>query len=129
VFERDGRAGIIFEKVSNTALIDLFQKKPWLYLFYQKKITDIHKQIHKIQIKDLPTQQSEFATIITSSEKLSKKEKDDLIKILRQEYVPALCHGDFHHGNIIFDKPDRHYVIDWMDAFARGLRPIEAMPS
>src|SRR3989339_210823 len=121
VFERDGRAGIIFEKVSNTALIDLFQKKPWLYLFYQKKITDIHKQIHKIQIKDLPTQVSEFESTIANSDKLLKEDKNDLLRILKRKHRPVLCHGDFHHGNLIL-RGNEYYVIDWMDAFVGDFR-------
>ena len=120
--EKEGRAGIIFEQINGTALMDLFQKKPWLYFSYQQKITDIHKQIHQIALSGLPTQQEEFTPIISKSGKFSVSDKKKLLDILNKEYKPALCHGDFHHGNIIFDKSGRYYVIDWMDAFSGDYR-------
>lgn len=122
LIEKDNRTGIVFEKINGIALMDLFQRKSWLYFSYQHRISDIHGQIHGVQIKDLPTQSKEFERTITNSNKLSKEEKDDLLGILKQEYDPVLCHGDFHHGNIILDEAGDYYVIDWMDAFSGDYR-------
>jgi streptomycin 6-kinase len=112
-----GKHGIIFEKIEGIALIDLFQKKPWLYFKNTKIIAGIHKSIHKISLSNIPSQQEEFTDLISKSNRLNSIDKINLLKILHAEYNPVLCHGDFHHGNLIQARSGVIYIIDWMDAF------------
>lgn len=113
----EGQHGIIFAKVEGIALIDLFQKKPWLYFSYIPKIAAIHKSIHQVHIENLPTQQQMFSKLIEHSERLLNDDKARLLSILDKKYDAVLCHGDFHHGNLIQTRSGETYIVDWMDAF------------
>lgn len=117
IIEERGQLGIEFEYINGIALMDLFQKKPWLYFSYTKLITTIHKEVHKNTIENIPNQQDEFTALITESTRLDISIKDKLLRILNKPYTPVLCHGDFHHGNLIKTPSNEIYIIDWMDAF------------
>jgi aminoglycoside phosphotransferase (APT) family kinase protein len=112
-----GREGIIFTKVNGISLMELFQRQPWLYFAYTKTIVALHKKINTFTVLGLPSQQDEFTNLIMTSDRLGVIDKDRLIKILNKPYRSVVCHGDFHHGNII--KTQSGYcLIDWMDAFS-----------
>jgi streptomycin 6-kinase len=114
---KGNRHGILFEKTDGTSLMNLFQRKPWLYFTYTKKIVEVHKEIHRNKAIKLPTQQDEFTGLIEKSDRLSTEDKKRLIEILNLKYEPVLCHGDFHHGNLIQTPKVDVYIVDWMDAF------------
>lgn len=115
--QRDKRTGIIFEKISGISLMQLFQQKPWLYFSSTATITKIHKSVHKKILSEIPNQEEIFTNLILQSNILDTHDKDRLIRILNKEYSPVLCHGDFHHGNLIKTEIE-YYIIDWMDAFS-----------
>lgn len=118
IVEYDGKTGIIFNRISGVAFMDLFQEKPWLYFTYTPIITSLHREIHFISLSGLVTQEQEFKPIIHNAKKLSESEKELLLENLHQPYQQALCHGDFHHGNLIQSVDGKTYIIDWMDAFS-----------
>ena len=122
VREERGRTGIVFERVHGTALMNLFQKLPWLYFTYARKIAAIHNTIHHIQITDLPSQREEFTKTISESGRLTQQDKERLLRILNEPHESVLCHGDFHHGNLIRTKDGTFSIIDWMDAFSGDYR-------
>ena len=122
VKEERGRTGIVFERVHGTALMNLFQKLPWLYFAYAQKIISIHKTIHAVQASDLPSQQEEFTQTISESDKLTQSDKERLLRILNEPHESVLCHGDFHHGNLIKRNDGTFFVIDWMDVFSGDYR-------
>lgn len=127
------QTGIIFERINGIALMDLFQKNPIKYFTYGDIIVKIHKKIHSIHItglprnqnalnvsswlRGLPTQEQAFNNLISSSSRLNDKEKKILLGLLSKKHTPVLCHGDFHHGNIILTPKGEYYILDWMDAF------------
>ncbi len=113
----ENRTGIVFQKINGTALMELFQKKPWLYFSYTKKVCLLHKKLHEHQLGGLPSQVDEFKSILQESMLLTAPQKNRLLEILHKKYVSKLCHGDFHHGNIMH-AGNEHFIIDWMDAFS-----------
>lgn len=97
--------------------MDVFQKNPILYFTKAKTLADIHMQIHTHKAKGIKTQQKVFGSLLKNSKRLTQKEKRHLLAILDQPQSMKLCHGDFHHGNLLLTKLDRVYILDWMDAF------------
>jgi hypothetical protein len=116
------RTGIIFEKIEGLSYMDLFMQKPWLFLTYTPKIIEVHKKIHSVLVNDLPRQEKEFENVIKTAKRLTVKDKSLLLEKLNDTYAPTLCHGDFHHGNLIEDKKGKVYILDWMDAFLGDYR-------
>ena len=119
---QEGRFGIVFGRIHGTAFMDLFQRKPWFFLFYIHRIAALHKQVNAVMVQGLPTQQEEFSSLLESSDKLSLVDKQKLLEVLNEPYEPRLCHGDFHHGNLIQSSDGKTYIIDWMDAFSGDYR-------
>ena len=117
IVNTEGKAGIVFEKIQSISLMDLFQREPWLFFSYTQTVTNLHKSIHGNKISNLPTQMESFSKLITDSIFIETTTKDRLLEILNRKHTPVLCHGDFHHGNILKAK-DGFYIIDWMDAFS-----------
>lgn len=113
-----GRYGIVFEKIEGTCLLDLFQRKPWLYFAYDSAIVHAHKSVHQCVVDQLPTQMELFAPLITTSDRLSKTDKLEVLHILQQKHTPVLCHGDFHQGNLLLTPAGELSILDWMDAFS-----------
>jgi hypothetical protein len=120
--QQEGRFGIVFGRIHGTAFMDLFQRKPWFFLFYIHRIAALHKQVNAVMVQGLPTQQEEFSSLLESSDKLSLVDKQKLLEVLNEPYEPRLCHGDFHHGNLIQSSDGKTYIIDWMDAFSGDYR-------
>lgn len=117
IVHRGNQTGIRYERIDGISLMDLFQKNPMYYFTYWEKIAEIHKAIHRVSIDGLPTQHEIFTKLLTSSARLASQEKELLLEILEIPQSSKLCHGDFHHGNIIMTKNNSFYILDWMDAF------------
>jgi thiamine kinase-like enzyme len=109
--------GIIFEKIEGDSLMNLMMKNLFNFFPLSKKVAIIHRELHLHEIK-LISQEEKFGELIKGSSHFSKKEIKKLLSILKEKHEPVLCHGDFHHGNILKTKNNQYYVIDWMDAFS-----------
>lgn len=110
------RWGIVFEKVDGISYMDLFQKNPLLYFTMSKELAHIHQGIHTYSVTGIPTQVETFASLLQDSPRLDTHEKHVLLSILSAPHEAKLCHGDFHHGNVI-RTPTGAVILDWMDAF------------
>lgn len=111
-----GRSGIVFEKISGQAYMDLFMKNPIRYFTEAGILAKIHSSIHSYKPSGLPTQMDIFANVIKKTNRVSVAEKERLLDLLSKPRSLFLCHGDFHHGNVILNQ-GKHYLLDWMDAF------------
>lgn len=115
--EVEGRHGIVFEKIEGNSCLDLYQRNPLLYSSQGAMLANLHKKILKHEIAGLPTQREVFEELISRTPRLDQKEKAVLLEFLFHPTAMKLCHGDFHHGNVI-QAPNAHSVVlDWMDAF------------
>lgn len=115
--EKNNRLGILFEKIEGISLMTLFQQNPNRYFTYGKIIANIHRKVHEVSSTNIPSQVGSFTDSIEKTELLSQQEKVMLHRLLRDNTMTRLCHGDFHHGNIIMTPKREFYIIDWMDAF------------
>lgn len=117
LIEKNNRLGIKFEKIEGISLMTLFQQNPIRYFTYGKIIAHLHRRIHEISLSNIPSQVESFTDSIEKTELLNKKEKILLHRLLQDNAMTRLCHGDFHHGNIIMTPRGEFFIIDWMDAF------------
>lgn len=120
VVEVEGRPGIVMERIVGPSLLQLVQAKPWRLRWAVRTLGDLHTRINSCTAPAvLASQREKIASRITSSSSLSDEDKLSVVRCLNE--LPdgdALCHGDFHPGNIIIAQ-DGPVVIDW-DAATRG---------
>jgi len=64
-----------------------------------------------------PTLSSVFEATIRTVPYLNEKVREDVLLLLDclETGKTALCHGDFHPGNVMFDG-NKHWIIDWGSA-------------
>ncbi len=111
------RTGIVFQAIEGQSYMDIFQANPIKYFTQAKKLAMVQDQISVNNVSGIPTQQQSFNRLLTGSNRLTDDQKAVLLKVLSTNNANKLCHGDFHHGNVLHSLNDADYVIDWMDAF------------
>lgn len=118
IIELEGRRGITYERLNGISMLDLISKKPFSAIKFAKNLANIHYQIHQCSDLELPGYKEALEWNIRHTDYLSEKQKQEVLN--RLEELPegnALCHGDFHPGNIMAEA-DKFYVLDWMTATA-----------
>ena len=110
----EGRPGIVFERVDGLSMFSQVQARPWTLFTAVRQLADLHAQIHRcVCPAELPSQRERIARKIDESPDLSVEQKQAAWRALAD--LPdgtALCHGDFHPGNILFSARGP-IVIDW----------------
>ncbi len=118
--ERDGRTGLVLERVSGPDMLILLQRQPWRVLRLAAALATAHRAVHQVAAPaDLPDLRTILATRIHEAA-LPTRLRDFALRIL--DGLPdgdRLCHGDYHPGNVLL-ATDRTAVIDWAAA-ARGV--------
>jgi uncharacterized protein (TIGR02172 family) len=112
-----GRAGLIFERIEGMSMMEHILRQPDLIQALACQLADLHWALHQNLSPDsMPKQNVILSQRISRCALLSQRERELLLGSLAQ--LPtgkALCHGDFHPGNVIM--ADRGpVVIDWIDA-------------
>lgn len=120
VVEVEGRYGIIFDRVTGPSLIEYVQSRPWMLLWAANQLAELHARLHECPAPiELPSQRRQINAQIDGATGLSEAERDAARRALYD--LPegtALCHGDFHPGNILISSRGP-VIIDWERA-ARG---------
>ena len=114
----DGRPGAVYERVNGVTLLRLMLLKLWRSDMYCKMFAECHASIHKFTCTMAETLKQKLRRDIENAPRLTAREKRFVLEYL--EALPdgaAVCHFDFHPGNIMISK-GRLYVIDWMTACA-----------
>jgi uncharacterized protein (TIGR02172 family) len=115
LIERDGRIGIVFERIEGISMFRAVQAKPWLLRSVSRELAELHAQMHGIFApRELPTQREQFERWINTAKDLSSAQTQAARQSL--ETAPggtALCHGDFHPQNILY-SPKGPIIIDWI---------------
>lgn len=128
VFERvslEGRTGIVYERVKGKTLLEETQSRFWRYKSLSVKMARCHGSLRKKADFDLPSVKEKLKTDIRAADLLEREEKEKLYQYI--ETLPegdALCHFDFHPGNLII-RNGQPVVIDWMTA-CRGASAADA---
>lgn len=113
--EREGRFGIIFERISGGSLLDDLKSKPWSLGSCAKRLAELHVRMHACQLPvGLISQKEYIRSGILAAQNITDAERTIVLDYLQQ--LPEgdrLCHGDFHPDNILLS--DRGpLIIDWM---------------
>jgi uncharacterized protein (TIGR02172 family) len=116
VIKVEGRGGIVFEQVEGPVMSKAVASKPWKLSHYASMLAELHARMHSCEIPGLPSQREYLKMIIRDRISLSVHMKEALLELLEQlSDGNALCHGDFHPGNIIISAQGP-VIIDWTTA-------------
>lgn len=116
VMEVEGRGGIVFEQVEGPIMSKAVASKPWKLSHYASMMAELHARMHSCQIPWLPSQREYLKMLIRDRVSLPVHMKEALLELLeRLSDGNALCHGDFHPGNIIISAQGP-VIIDWLTA-------------
>jgi uncharacterized protein (TIGR02172 family) len=111
----DGRMGIVFEYVQGIPMLKVLESQPWKLIAMARLMADLHAGMHSHTIPaGLHTQRQQIEWGIDRGHDLSGQEKETILSLLKR--LPegdAICHGDFHPGNIMLTSR-RPVIIDWM---------------
>jgi aminoglycoside phosphotransferase (APT) family kinase protein len=118
----DGRAGMVMERVDGPDLLTLLARRPWTFGRVARMSGELHAALNAVPAPGtLPDLREACERHIRSLDVPTDLEHLRAFALQTLASVPdgdALCHGDFHPGNII-DSVRGPVVIDWPNA-ARG---------
>jgi len=119
VVEVDGRFGIVYEEIVGQPLMETLRRRPWALGEPARLLADLHLQVHKAEIPALPRVTDRLTRAIERAPGLAENQRVALLaRLARLLEGNAVCHGDFHPGNIYLTARGP-IILDWMDA-ARG---------
>jgi uncharacterized protein (TIGR02172 family) len=112
--DRDGRKGIVYERVDGVSLLRAISENPLRMTALAKSMAALHCRINDVPFADAEYAQKAYIECsIRHAREISEGDKERIIVYLRS--LPdgsRLCHGDFHPDNILMtEKP---WIIDWM---------------
>lgn len=116
VIERDGRHGIVMERIEGASLLRHVVDNPWSAARLARRMAGLHAQIHTVDGAGLPSLKERLLARIEQSDHLPDSARTAALAAL--EKLPdatTACHGDFHPDNILLVE-DRAYIIDWSEA-------------
>lgn len=117
VQEREGRFGIVLERVDGISLLKLVERKPWKLFYAARLLASLHAELHqRIALTELPTQRNQLENWLASAHDFTPEQRRAAETSLAM--VPDgnnVCHGDFHPGNILLSSRGP-VIIDWSTA-------------
>jgi Ser/Thr protein kinase RdoA (MazF antagonist) len=121
VVDRDGRPGLVLERLGGSDMLALLPRQPWRVLALARALAKAHRAVHDVQAPEgLPDLRHVLAARIDDVAVLPASLRAFALRVL--DGLPTgdrLCHGDFHPGNVLV-AADRVGVIDWANA-TRGV--------
>jgi len=114
VVERDGRFGIVFERVDGVSLLQLVERKPWKLFYAARLLAELHAQVHQYTApKTLPSQRQQLERWLANALDFTVDQRRAAeASLLLVPQGTAICHGDFHPGNILLTRRGP-VIIDW----------------
>jgi uncharacterized protein (TIGR02172 family) len=119
VIEVGERAGVLYERIAGPSLLGAFFAQPWRLLWIARTFAEAHAAMHARNVAQLPELRGMLARRIRAATPLPTEHRDAALRAL--DALPdgdALCHGDYHAGNVLLSARGP-LVIDWENA-ARG---------
>jgi aminoglycoside phosphotransferase (APT) family kinase protein len=97
-------------------MLDRMQTHPWEAIALVRQFARLHAAMHAEERAELPSGRESLRRRIARAPHLSNPQRQQLLATL--ERLPdgrAVCHGDFHPGNVLITSRGP-LVIDWMTA-------------
>ena len=114
---REGRPGLIMERLEEPDLLTLLGRRPWLVLGVARRTAHLHAELHRVEAPAaLPSLKEWIRTNLDESDAVPEDLHRAALSVLDE--LPdgdRLCHGDFHPGNVLVGG-DRPMVVDWTNA-------------
>lgn len=112
----NGRTGLVFERISGPTMLQAMAARPWTARAQARSLADLHAAIHGLPCPELDSLSELLKRRISQAARLSDDLKTRLLeKLAKMPDGKALCHYDFHPGNILV-SPHGPLIIDWMSA-------------
>ncbi len=119
VVEVEGRYGIILQRIEGPSMLQRLMTPPWPVAGMARLLAKLQAEVHAQAAPELPSLKERLERRVRRASGLTEGAKEAVIERLSE--LPdgnAVCHGDFHPGNILM-SPRGPIIIDWMDT-ARG---------
>lgn len=116
IIEKDGRPGIVFEKVDGPSLLRLLGERPWQVLPLARQFAELQHTVHRCIASGVPSAKSELEKAIRSKQQLTGTIQTVILERLSK--LPdgdSLIHGDFHPDNVMVTEHGM-VIIDWPNA-------------
>src|SRR5512140_633291 len=96
VIEKDGRRGIVFERITGPSLLADFSTRPWHLIRAARLLADLHAALHAHEIPDLPFVRDSLRYRIEHTTLAEVTRSAALATLAQLPDGLAVCHGDFH---------------------------------
>ncbi|GEO98971.1 phosphotransferase family protein [Methylobacterium haplocladii] len=117
LLKRDGRTGILFERLHGPTMLKRYAKNPLGMMLALRRLAAIQHAIHALPAQDLPLQRARLAHDIGWARVSEATREAALAALDRLPGGDAFCHNDIHPGNVLC-TPAGLAVIDWQKAGA-----------
>jgi Ser/Thr protein kinase RdoA (MazF antagonist) len=116
IIERDGRVGIIYQRVDGHSMVDRIIQQPYRFSGFTRQMTDLHLEMHAKNAQNLEPVTERLAGKIQAVQALDQESKNAILQhLFSLPQDSKLLHGDFHPGNILLTA-NGPVIIDWIDA-------------
>jgi aminoglycoside phosphotransferase (APT) family kinase protein len=122
VVRLDGRPAIVYERVHGPSMEARLRSRPWTLRRAGRRLASLHARIHATVPTDvaahsgLPSVRDRLRRTVRRAPGLTPRDRWRTLSTLASlSRGDALCHGDFHPGNVL-STDDGPVVIDWLDA-------------
>jgi aminoglycoside phosphotransferase (APT) family kinase protein len=114
----DDKWGIVFQRIKGGSLLNEFEKTPWKVAEIAREMAALHASIHSCCSEQLPMQNVHLRSAIENSRQWLSADTDKVLEYFDSlPFESAVCHGDFHPGNILRSESGP-VAIDWRNAYA-----------
>lgn len=114
--EVEGRLGIVYTRMDGPSMLDAMAQQPAPASVLAITFGDLHAAMHGCSAPALPAQRATLTHAIDHAPALTAPQKQRAQQRLAQlTGGDALCHGDFHPGNILLTAQGP-VIIDWVTA-------------
>lgn len=115
ILAADDRFGVIFEYVQGPPMLQMMAADPTRAEDLVCELARLHAKLHKLPGNGLPPQREHLSRRIALSPLNHRLRATVLAALSKLPGGDALCHGDFHPGNVLL-APAGPAIIDWFDA-------------
>ena len=114
VVERDGRPGIVLERIEGKDYLSILERQPWRIAEAGRRLGEVHAQLHGVRAPaSLHPLRPRVRVWLAESDLVPTDVKSRALTALDAlEDGDAICHGDYHPANLIVTKGGP-VVIDW----------------
>jgi aminoglycoside phosphotransferase (APT) family kinase protein len=111
------RRGIILDAINGSSVLTRLTRSPFAVPRLLQRMAALQAQIHRLPGDGLPAQADAIRTAIARADLPNDLHALVTARLDQAHGALALCHGDFHAGNLI-DRAGVLYIIDWDKARA-----------